>query len=208
MPLFSDWLTVFAVGLVVVITPGANFAMTLRNSLIYSRQAGVYTVVGMALASLIHVAYCLLGIGLIISQSILLFNALKWLGAAYLIFIGFKSLRAKQWAEINLKGQRVTLNNWAAIRIGFLTCLLNPKSTLLYLAVFTQLIQPNSSLLAQTIYGSTIIGLQLLWYGAVALFISQPTIKSVIVSFAHWIERVTGAVLILLGVRLAIAPNN
>lgn len=192
MPLFSDWLTVLAVGLVVVITPGANFAITLRNSLVYSQQAGVYTVVGMALASCIHVAYCLLGIGLIISQSILLFNALKWLGAAYLIFIGFKSLRAKPRKDINLEERRGILNNWAAVRTGFLTCLLNPKATLLYLAVFTQLIQPNSSLLAQTLYGSTIIALEILWYGAVALFISQPTVKRAITSITHLISESRG----------------
>jgi len=209
MPLLADWVTVFVVGLVVVITPGANFTMTLRNSLLYSRQAGLYTTVGVALGSLIHVTYCLLGIGVIISQSILLFNMLKWLGAVYLIYIGIKSLRSQRLdnSSLDIKHQR-SIGYAAAIRLGFLTSLLNPKATLLYLAVFTQLIQPDSPLTAQLIYGLTIIALEVLWYGAVALFISQEIVKRLVMSMIHWIERIMGAMLIFLGIRLAIAKGQ
>lgn len=208
MPLLSDWLTVLVVGFVVVVTPGANFTMTMRNSLVHSRQAGLYTALGVGLGSIIHVTYCLLGIGVIISQSILLFNALKWLGAAYLIYIGIKSLRAKkQKTTENLQIER-HISNWLAIRIGFLTSLLNPKATLLFLAVFTQLIQPNSPLTAQIIYGLTVIALEIVWYSLVALFISQRNVKRLLTSFMHWIERVMGVVLILLGLRLALAKET
>jgi RhtB (resistance to homoserine/threonine) family protein len=208
MPLLSDWLTVLVVGFVVVVTPGANFAMTMRNSLVHSRQAGLYTALGVGLGSIIHVTYCLLGIGVIISQSILLFNALKWLGAAYLIYIGIKSLRTKKLNTTeNLQIQR-NIGNWSAIRVGSLTSLLNPKATLLFLAVFTQLIQPNSPLTAQIIYGLTVIALEIIWYSLVALFISQRNVKRLLTSFMHWVERVMGLVLILLGLRLALAKET
>lgn len=208
MPLLSDWLTVFIVGLVVVVTPGANFTMTVRNSLVHSRQAGLYTAFGVGIGSIIHVTYCLLGIGVIISQSILLFNALKWLGAAYLIYIGIKSLRAKKLNTTeNVQVER-SISNWSAIRIGCLTTLLNPKATLLFLAVFTQLIQPNSPVSAQIIYGLTVVALEVIWYSLVALFISQHNVKRLLISFMHLIERVMGAVLILLGLRLAFAKGT
>lgn len=208
MPLLSDWLTVFIVGLVVVVTPGANFTMTMRNSLVHSRQAGLYTAFGVGIGSIIHVTYCLVGIGAIISQSILLFNALKWLGAAYLIYIGIKSLRAKKLTNVENLPIARNISNRSAIRVGFLTSLLNPKATLLFLAVFTQLIQPNSPLTAQIIYGLTVIALEVIWYSLVALFISQRNIKRLLTSFLHWIERVMGAVLILLGLRLAFAKET
>ena len=72
MPFLSDWLTVFVVGLVVVVTPGANFTVTMRNSLVHSRQAGLYTAFGVGLGSIIHVTYCLLGIGVIMGAILIL----------------------------------------------------------------------------------------------------------------------------------------
>ncbi|MEL6137565.1 MAG: LysE family translocator [Cyanobacteria bacterium J06628_6] len=95
MTFWAGWLTVFAVGLVAVVTPGPDFALTLRSALAYSRRAGVFTAVGIGLGNTVHATYSLVGIGALISQSILLFNALKLLGAAYLIYLGIKSLGAK-----------------------------------------------------------------------------------------------------------------
>lgn len=84
MSFFTDWLTVFSLGLIAVISPGPDFALTLRNSLAYSRQAGICTAMGITVGHIVHATYCLVGIGAIISRSILLFNIIKWLGAAYL----------------------------------------------------------------------------------------------------------------------------
>ncbi len=69
MPVLADWLTVVVVGLLAVISPGANLAIVLRNSLAYSRRAGVYTAVGLALGNCVHATYCLVGIGVLISQA-------------------------------------------------------------------------------------------------------------------------------------------
>ncbi|MEL6221714.1 MAG: LysE family transporter [Cyanobacteria bacterium J06626_14] len=70
MAFFSAWITVFAVSLVVVVTPGPDFALTLRNSLAYSRRAGVYTAVGVGAGNLVHATYSLIGLSAIISKSI------------------------------------------------------------------------------------------------------------------------------------------
>ncbi|MDD2309487.1 MAG: LysE family transporter [Desulfuromonadaceae bacterium] len=66
----SEWLTVLIIGWFVVITPGPNMAIVIRNSLIHSRSAGVYTAGGLAFGNLIHIAYCLVGIGLLISEEL------------------------------------------------------------------------------------------------------------------------------------------
>jgi len=106
MAFFSAWVTIFAVSLVAVVTPGPDFALTLRNSLAYSRRAGLYTAVGVGAGNLVHATYSLIGIGAVISKSILLFNILKWVGAAYLIYVGIKSLKARRMvsrrAELNI----------------------------------------------------------------------------------------------------------
>ena len=84
-------ITIFA-----VISPGADFAMVTRNSMILSRRAGVLTALGIALGVLVHVSYSMLGIGLLISKSIMLFNTIKLFGAAYLIYLGVIMLRSKR----------------------------------------------------------------------------------------------------------------
>ncbi|MBD1997409.1 LysE family transporter [Leptolyngbya sp. FACHB-541] len=220
MSFFADWLTVLAIGCLAVMAPGPNLAMTLRNSLSYSRQSGIYTAVGLAAGNCVHVTYCLVGIGVIISESILLFSAIKWLGAAYLIYVGIKSLQAQRHKPIVPKGsatqnaqhsssqQTHDLTRFASIRIGFLTNLLNPKVTLFFLALFTQIIQPTTPLFTQAIYGLTMVALEFIWFALVAIVISQRSIKNRFLAISHWTERITGAVLIALGLRLAVSQQN
>jgi RhtB (resistance to homoserine/threonine) family protein len=206
MSFFADWLTILSIGIVVVVAPGPDFAITVRNSLSYSRRTGILTAVGIFVGNLVHAGYCLVGIGAVIARSILLFNLLKWLGAAYLIYIGIKSLQA-QPQPVNLaeRLQSRDISRWMAFRIGFLGNLLNPKATLFSLALFTQLIRPGTPVSVQALYGLTVPVLALVWFALVASLISHRSVKTVIRSISHWIERVTGAVLILLGLRLAIA---
>ncbi len=209
MPFLSAWVTVFAVSLVAVVTPGPDFALTLRSSLSYSRRAGLYTAVGVGVGNLVHATYSLIGIGTIIARSILLFNLLKWVGAAYLIYIGIKSLQAK---KMNVATAAVTsqrdIGRWQAFRIGLLGNLLNPKATLFFLALFTQIVQPSTPMLAQAIFGLTVAVVALLWFAIVAVIISQQTLKQQILAFSHWFERLTGLALITLGIRLAVAETG
>ncbi|MEJ2150482.1 MAG: LysE family translocator, partial [Chloroflexota bacterium] len=94
--MFDEWLMVLAMGWLVVVVPGPNFAMTLRNSLTRSRRAGLFTAFGVSLGGVGHVTYSLIGIALLISQSIFLFNTLKRLGALYLIYLGIRALLARK----------------------------------------------------------------------------------------------------------------
>jgi RhtB (resistance to homoserine/threonine) family protein len=209
MTLFSAWLTVFSVSLIAVVTPGPDFALTLRNSLAYSRRAGVYTAIGVGAGNLVHATYSLIGIGAVISKSILLFNVLKWVGAAYLIYIGIKSLRARKSVASTegIERQR-DIRRLTAFRIGFLGNLLNPKATLFFLALFTQIVHPQTPMAMQVVYGITAAVLALIWFALVAVVISQQAFKNRILSFSHWLERLTGAILITLGLRLAVAETS
>jgi RhtB (resistance to homoserine/threonine) family protein len=200
MQFWSNWLTIFVVGCLAVTSPGANFFITLRNSLTYSRRAGVFTAVGLAVGDLVHATYCLVGIGLIISKSIVLFNVIKWLGAIYLIYVGIKSLqtRKRQNDAIEEQESPSKVAPLAAFRMGFLTCLLNPKVTLFFLALFTQIIHPDTSIAIRVIYGLTIVSIEFFWFAFVATVVSQGSVKRWFLSMSHWFERVMGGVLILL----------
>ena len=213
MAFFSDWLTVFMVGTIAIITPGPDFALTLRSSLVHSKRTGIYTAVGVGVGNTVHAAYCLIGIGAVISKSILLFSLLKWAGAAYLIYLGIKSLKAKKIvlsAQANGQANRSKkdITRWAAFRIGFFGNLLNPKATLFFLALFTQIVRPSTPIVVQAVYGFTVAALSIIWFALVATVISQRAFRNYVVSVSHWLERITGVALILLGLRLAVAESN
>lgn len=206
---FTHWLTVVLICSAVIMSPGPNLIVTMRNSLAYTQRAGIYTALGLAVGDLIHIGGWLVGIGVIITRSVFIFNILKWLGAAYLVYIGIKSLQAKKHGPIRLEYDRpnAPIQSGYAFRMGLLTCLLNPKVTLFFFALFTQLIQPGTPFLVQMLYGLTVASIEFLWFATVAITISRPLIKRRFVSISHWLERVMGAVLIGLGLKLAITRD-
>lgn len=202
---FSDWLAVVVVGWLVIIVPGPNMLIVFRNTLACSRQAGVFTAIGLAAGNLVHITYCLIGIGVLISQSIVLFNVVKLSGAAYLIYLGAKSLQAQPRTMDMDYNALLGFSSLAAIRTGFLTDLLNPKATLFFLALFTQIIRPETIIAARIGYGLTIVALEFLVLAGLACVIGQSCVRRRFNAVSHWIERVAGVALIGLGLRVAFA---
>jgi len=209
MPYLTEFLTIVVIHLLAVASPGPDFALIVRNSVMYSRRMGVWSAVGLSLGILTHVAYSLLGIGFIISQSIVLFSIIKFLGAGYLIYIGIKSLRAKQegaqHAEVS---QNIDMTLLAAVKMGYLTNILNPKVTLFIFSVFTQVIDPATPLMVQLLYGFEMAGMTLLWFSMVATVLNHPAVRRRFQGIQHYVEKVMGAVLIALGLRLAFASSK
>lgn len=206
MPYLSELLTVLILQVLVIISPGPDFAIICRNSLVYSRRTGIYSSLGLALGILVHVTYSLVGIGLIISKSILLFSVIKLLGAAYLIYIGYKSLRAKPSIRITKEFQiKKDISKISAIRIGFINNVLNPKVTLFFLSLFTQVINPHTPISIQIWYGLQMVIMTFTWYTLVAIVMSHSIIKDKLLFVTHYIEKVMGAILVVLGVKVALS---
>ncbi len=204
-----ELLSVAAIHQLAVMSPGPDFAMVSRTSLLYSRRTAILTAVGLGLGIAIHVLYSLVGIGILISRSIVAFNIIKLLGAAYLIYVGYCSLRATpQPTRGKLTDTSPTtpkLSTLQAIRLGFLTNVLNPKATLFFLSLFSQIIRPATPLGIKIIYGIEMSAATALWFSLVAIALSQPTIKA---HFAKWqrsIEKIFGAILIALGIKIAVS---
>lgn len=202
---FYNWLTVVTVGFFVVIIPGPNMAIVVRNSLAHTRYSGVYTAVGLALGNLVHIAYCLVGIGVLISKSILLFNIIKWIGAGYLIFLGFKALRSQPLPNTEDSSVVSEFGAIPAMRSGFLTDLLNPKATLFFLALFTQIVDQGTSVFAQLIYATTIVMLEFVFLAFLAMTIGHQSVRHRLQAINRHIEQATGVVLIALGVKVITA---
>ena len=209
MNFLPELFTVAVVHLLAVVSPGPDFVMISKNSLVHSRKVGVYSAAGLGLGVLIHVTYSLIGIGLIISKSILLFSVLKFAGAAYLIYIGYKSLRARP-RELQAKeiGEQNNLGKLAAIRVGFFTNILNPKVSLFFFALFTQVINPQTPKAIQALYGLEMSMMTFVWFALVATILSHKLVKARFASVQHHLERLFGVILIALGIRVALLSSK
>ncbi len=202
---WSEFLTVALIHLLAVASPGPDFAIVVRESVAHGRRAGTWTALGVGAGIFVHVAYSLLGIGLIVSQSIVLFNALKWLAAAYLFYIGIKALRAKPAAEgaLEVAVDDTVRSARSAFVTGFVTNGLNPKATLFFLSLFTVVINPHTPLSVQAGYGVYLAFATAIWFCLVALLFSQRRVRAGFARMGHWFDRLMGVVLVALGFKLA-----
>ena len=203
----TELLAVVAITFFAVISPGPDFAMVSRNSLLLSRRTGVLTALGIAAGVCIHVSYTLLGVGLLIQQSLWLFNLIKLAGAAYLIFLGIKMLRAQPETGEELASQPA-LSSLGALRTGFLTNVLNPKTTIFIVSLFMQVVQPQTPLAVQLGYGAFIVLAHALWFSAVALFFSSASVRTRLLAVRHWIDRIFGGLLVGFGMLLALTQPS
>lgn len=209
MPYLAEFLTIATIHLLAVMSPGPDFVMIVRNSLMHSRKTGIYSAIGLGFGIGVHVVYSLLGIGILISQSIVLFTIMKFVGAGYLFYIGYKSLTAKAPSiHIQQEKKREDVDRFAAMRMGFITNVTNPKATLFFLALFTQVIHPTTPLGIQLLYGLEMMGATVLWFTLVAVLLSHNVVKKRFERVQHTAERVMGVILIALGIKLALSSSK
>ena len=209
MSYLAEFMTVAAVHLLAVASPGPDFALVSKNSLTYSRRTGIFSAIGVGLGILIHVAYSLIGIGLLMAKSILLFSFVKLLGAGYLIYIGWKSLQAKPVSALEVSSEVSTDLTWfQALRMGFLTNALNPKATLFFLSLFTQVINPMTPKPIQLGYGIEMCLATMAWFSCLAVLLSHPQIRLRIRGVQHYVERAFGVILIGLGIKVALSTHK
>lgn len=200
--------TVTVIHLLAVISPGPDFIMACRNSLSYSRKTGIWTAVGFGFGIAVHIFYSLAGLALVISKSILLFNAIKFLGAGYLIYIGLKSVLSKSSKiELGEQHKKEDITHFAAIRIGFLTNVLNPKATLFFLSLFTLVISPTTPLPIMGVMSIIMIINTMLWFSLVAVFLTQKRIRSIFEKFQGVFNKTLGGLLIALGIKVALTQK-
>ncbi|MCX2686559.1 LysE family translocator [Pseudomonas sp. DCB_AW] len=188
-----------------VISPGADFAMVTRSSYAQGRKAGLAAAVGIALGVQVHVLYTVLGIAVIISQSPSLFLFMKVVGAGYLIYLGYKSLTNTTRIRLDGIGQNTGASLWAALRTGFLTNALNPKTMLFVISAYTQVVQPGSPLALDFAYGAFMSFAHWVWFSLVAVFFSSTALRKAMIERQVMMDRVIGLALIGLGLAVVMA---
>jgi len=205
--LYYDYMEILiamcAIGLLAMISPGPDFIIVVRNSIKYSPAIGRYTSIGIALGLMIHMAYCILGLGLIISQSIMLFNLIKYLGAAYLICIGIMSFMSKE-EDLNLSSEKAKkmISKNEAIKMGFYVNALNPKATLEFVSLFSAFITPETPSSIQYIFAVFMIVASISWFSLVSSIFTIQKVQAAFNKGKTRVDRTIGVALVSLGLKV------
>ncbi len=206
---FSQFLTIAFVHLLAVASPGPDFAIVVRQSVTYGKATALWTSMGVGTGIFLHVCYSLMGIGVIVSQSVFAFTVMKFIGAAYLVFIGWKALRANPSSTQVHSGRKHNVPGIGrAFWTGFLTNGLNPKATLFFLSLFTVVIVPGTPLIVQAFYGVYMAFATAIWFAGISLLFGNDSVRRVFSKIGHWFERLMGGVLLLLGAKLVLSSQK
>ncbi|PJD98330.1 MAG: amino acid transporter [Parachlamydia sp.] len=209
MDSYSNLLTIAAVSLLAAISPGPDFCIVVRNSLSFSRKSGLLTALGVSLALMVHLFYTLVGIGVLIAESPVVYTLLKYTGVGYLFYLGLNSLLASfknaPRLELEYADSFKDMPPLTALRQGFLTNLLNPKAALFFISLFAQLIDIHTPLLIKLEYAFINWSIGLAWFLALVFLITSEGIIKKISHARLYIDRVMGSALMLLGLKLLIA---
>lgn len=206
---WQDFITIALVHLLAVASPGPDFAIVVRNSVAYGRRIAMYTSVGIGLGILIHVAYSIVGLSVVIKTTPWLYQAFSYLAAAYLIYLAVGALRSgpttpsstrqgKQETRPSIRGRR-------ALWMGFLTNGLNPKATLFFLSLFTAFIDVDTPLAIKLGYGAYLSLATGAWFCLLSYLLSTSSVARLIGEKGYWLDRAMGVLLLGLAAKLVLA---
>ena len=203
MEFFNGLLVITIVHLLAAASPGPDFVMVSQQSLINGRKSGILCSFGIALGLSVHLAYSAFGLAAIIANSANLLLVIKLLGGSYLCYLGIRGLRSKP-KNVVQGVSTVDLGSAAARTIGkgVLCNVLNPKAPIYFVSLFTIVLSPDISLQYLTIYGLWIMILHFIWFSLVATILSSPPVSERFNRCGHYIDRLFGGAMIVLGVKV------
>lgn len=197
------WLSLFTICILGAMSPGPSLAMVAKHSLAGGRLNGLATAWAHAIGIGIYAFITLIGLAVVLQQSPLLFKAISYAGAAYLAYLGYNALRSKGGVAARLEsGEQTSL--WQSAKEGFLISLLSPKIALFFIALFSQFVAVGDSVTAKSLIVLTPLVVDGLWYTLITFLLSTPKLIDKIRSKAQLIDRLSGAVLILLAIRVVL----
>lgn len=199
------WVVV-TIGFLGMISPGPDFFLVVKNSLSYPRKYAMMTCLGVVTGIITHMGYCVAGIAIIIKTTPWLFTLLRYSGAAYLIWIGIKVILAKPSGSTYISNGHLKINIGyrKAFLQGYLGNLLNPKATLFFLAIFTQVLALDSSLHDKLMVAAIISVEALIWWPFVVIVFQSSTVQRRYFKIQFVVDKLLGIVLIGLGVKVGL----
>lgn len=203
--------TFLLTGILLNLTPGNDTFFILTKSLGQGKKAGIISALGIGTGSIVHTILAAFGLSVIIAKSILVFNIIKYAGAAYLLYIGYKMLTDKRELNTGDVTERKSVDYLKIYRAAIITNILNPKVALFFIAFLPQFIDPtlNNTIIPFLILGITFITTGMIWCLILATFAS-----AIFIRLKHnkkvsgYISKICGLTLIALGVKVALTHKK
>jgi threonine/homoserine/homoserine lactone efflux protein len=186
-----------------MLSPGPDMFLVMRNTVAGGRWHGGLTAVGVLTGNLVHIGYCVFGVAVLLLRSEPAYNAMRIASALYLVFLGIQSFRQAEAGVADTDRPRAARSR-SAYWQGLWNNLLNPKGSLFYLGVFTQLITPDVSIPQTMLLVTVMMTVSALFWLLFVWTLQVPMVGRRLSQSTVLVNRMLGIVLILFAVTLAI----
>ena len=206
MPDLNTILLFSLAALALTITPGPDMLLVIARSMSHGRTAGLVTYLGIASGLLVHALASAIGLSQLFVVIPITYDIVRYLGAAYLLFLAWQAFRSNLTPENALSRSVYPPSSTAMFRQGFLTNVLNPKVALFFLALFPQFIEPNSgSIASQTLVLAVVFNLIAFLVNGVVILVASRMATSLTFNrkFTHLSRYFLGTVFVGLAAKLA-----
>jgi len=207
MDLAQGLIIITSAHLLAAASPGPDFVLVSQQTLSNGKRAGLLCSIGIALGLSVHILYSAFGLAAVIANSSSALWLIKLLGGSYLIYLGINGLRAKARS-----GEATTaVANQTALKtigLGFLCNALNPKAPIYFISLFTIVLSQNTPAQHLLIYGIWMMVLQFAWFSFLTLLLSRPMVTDRFQALGHWIDRVAGGAMLLLGIKVLVSRTS
>ncbi|WP_199608608.1 LysE family translocator [Flocculibacter collagenilyticus] len=231
-PYWAEFLTIVVLHLLAVASPGPDFAVVLNHSLLHGRRVAYVTSIGVALGILVHVTYSLVGIGIVLQTTPWLLQMIQVIGALYLGYLGFLSLKAalKERAVENPSLEQIQTHSSAestkqhnpkynytahgnpkqefplkkAFMVGFLTNGLNPKATLFFVSLFSIVVSVETTTGIKAFYGIYMAIATGLWFCGLSYFLGSVKVREWVQRNSYIVNGVFGVLLLAIAIKLVL----
>ena len=204
----SRFLAFLSIAALLTIIPGADTGLVTKNAITRGRTAAFFTTFGICLGCLCHATASALGLSVVLRESARVYELVKLIGAAYLVYIGVRALWAARKPYAVEHGAAFAVEQrrgvWVSFVEGLFTNLLNPKVAVFYLTFLPQFIAPGENVLRKSLFLASIhVLMGLIWLCSYTTLLDRMSAVLTRPSVRRKLEAFTGAVLVAFGLRLA-----
>ena len=160
------WLTFVGAAIAIAVSPGAGAIQSMATGLTHGVRRGYWSILGLEIGLMLQLALVAAGLGAVVTNSIVAFNVIRWIGVAYLVYLAVRQWRS---ATVDLReqvGKAMDGGRLSLVGRGFLVNATNPKGLVFFLAVLPQFVVPTAPLMPQYLaIGATMVGVDLVVMG-------------------------------------------
>ena len=209
MDLAQGLIIITSVHLLAAASPGPDFVLVSQQTLSNGKRAGLLCSLGIALGLSVHILYSAFGLAAVIANSASAIWVIKLLGGSYLIYLGVSGLRARARNTETIVTDGVDdQSDLKTIGLGFLCNVLNPKAPIYFISLFTIVLSENTPAQHLLIYGIWMMVLQFAWFSFLTILLSRPMVMDRFQALGHWIDRVAGGAMLLLGIKVLVSRTS